>query len=262
MAARSEALTTINGGINRLRTQGAALKDSLYDLLNAYVTSSKTVKPRPGTIRYATLPSDTAGDPVTRGLCSFDDGLHVFAAEPVTVPAGFTLHVLAHPDGPDSAGNPIPLTKIHFAAPFLGFLYVVAEFQGGDIFHFWLQTGDVWAASTVYKVGSVVAPSVANGFAYQARRRTGAGLSWAPGVQRAIGDVVEPTEYNNFQYTVVDVAGTNPRSGATEPTWPLEDGAQVTEEADTTPAEAQTSTSATDPGSTPSPVVINRYWGF
>lgn len=48
-------LTTIGGGINRLRTKGGADRNSLYDLLNGYVTQANTVKVRPGSIRNANL---------------------------------------------------------------------------------------------------------------------------------------------------------------------------------------------------------------
>ena len=46
---RQFALTTAKGGINRLRDKGNASKDSLYDLLNGYVTQTNSIKPRPGT---------------------------------------------------------------------------------------------------------------------------------------------------------------------------------------------------------------------
>jgi hypothetical protein len=270
MAEREVALTTVNGGINRLRTKGAALQDSLYDALNCYVTASKTVKVRPGTFRTATLPTHTDGTDMTKGLCAFDGELHVFAAEDVSVPAGYVLHILSHPDPADSAGNPIPLTEIHFAAPFMGFLYVVAEFEGGDIFHFWLQTGDTWTADTIYKLGDIVAPTVPNGFAFQATRATPAHLSWAPNVQRHIPDsandthgIIEPTEYNDFFYTVVDTQGDNPRSGTSEPAWPTEDGAQITEDADGTIAAAPViATPQPDPNTKPAPSTTDRYSGL
>jgi hypothetical protein len=79
MADRSVALTAVNGGINRLRVKGAADRNSLYDLLNGYVTQQKTIKVRPGTFRTAELPEDTAGDGLTKGLCVFNDLFHVFS---------------------------------------------------------------------------------------------------------------------------------------------------------------------------------------
>jgi len=270
MAERSVPLTTIKGGITRLRTKGAALNDSLYDLLNGYVTAARTVRVRPGTFRDAVLPLDayefTADVPLTKGLCAFDGTLHVFGWEAVAVPAGYTLHVLRHPAGQNNDDTAIKISKIHFAAPFLGFLYVVAEFEEADfdhglgtVFHFWLQTGSVWEAEKIYKLGDIVTPTVPNGFAYQATRITPANPSWAPNVLRAVGDVIEPTVYNDFFYTVIGTLGNNPVSGATEPDWPEEDGAQIFEEADGTANPTVPSTPQPDPTGLPPPTIGDRY---
>lgn len=258
MADRSVALTTIKGGINRLRVKGAALNDSLYDFLNGYVTEAKTVTVRPGTFRVAELPTDTAGlIGLTKGLTSFEDALHVYSNEVVDVPAGFVLHVITHPDDVN-----LPIVEIHFAAPFLGFLYVVAEFEGGDVFHFWLQTGDTWLPDHIYKAGDIVVPTVPNGLSFQATRISSPKLSWAPNVQRALGDEIEPTVYNDFFYTVVDTLGDNPRSGTVEPIWPTTDGAQISEDADGTTTDPTTTTPPPDNSTTPSPAVADRYSNF
>lgn len=248
-------LTTVNGGISRLRTKGGALKDSLFDLVNGYVTSAKTVRVRPGSRRLATLHSST------RGLTSFDGVLHVFAAETVAVPSGYELHVITHPDlrNDDTDETIIALTKIHFAEPMMNALYVVGEFEDGLVRHFWLQTGDEWQASTIYKVGDIVMPSTPNGFAYQATRISAPYPSWAPNIARALDDIVEPTEFNNYYYTVVNVEGANPASGATEPTWPTEDGAQVIEDTEALPVSGATPTVQPDVDRTPAPATQDRY---
>jgi hypothetical protein len=253
------ALTTVKGGINRLRVKGAASKDALYDLVNGYVTSAKTVKVRPGTFRRASVAN-------TKGLCSFDGSLHVFAAETVAVPAGYTLNILTHPAGSNEDGSAIELSEIHFAAPFLGFLYVVAEFEDadfdhglGNIFHFWLQTGDVWEANTVYKLGDIVTPSTPNGRAYQATRLTAPFPSWKKGVERELGDIIEPTVYNDFYYTVVEVIGDNPVSGQTEPVWPTADGEQVAEDSASEFDGLTGTTPQPDPDAAPSPATQDRY---
>jgi hypothetical protein len=54
-------LTTLNGGINRLKVKGGALASRLYDLQNAYITNEGTIVPREGTARSATLTSQTIG---------------------------------------------------------------------------------------------------------------------------------------------------------------------------------------------------------
>jgi hypothetical protein len=43
---RDIPLTAIKGGINRTRTKGGARADTLYDLLNVYVTEDGTVQAR------------------------------------------------------------------------------------------------------------------------------------------------------------------------------------------------------------------------
>jgi hypothetical protein len=381
---RSAPLTTLKGGIDRRRTKGGARADTLYDLLNGYVTDEGTAVIRPGSQRIASV--DTA----TRGLCYFDGSLHVFCNTAVFVPEGFTLNILVHPDiegtatepthiltaGAAAAGDPfdftgfdiaditspgafgaidpgvledgtviavlisydaggntnyelwaqapggtglagggtpaatdcfeylyidafggvtlrndaadtpggtdsgdwriwiwtgavtgtdaqfvdgtdydlyfdssptgsegtsgadIAITKIHFAAPFMGALYVVAEFENGNVWHYWLQEGAVWEADKVYAAGDLVTPADPTGLVYRAERLGNAYPSWAAGQSRSDGtdgydvSVIEPTTYNGFYYTCVAATGTDPRSGTIEPTWPEEDGAQITETTD------------------------------
>lgn len=193
--------------MSRQRTKGAALKDMLYLLKNGYVTTEKTVKVRPGTVLEETL---TTG---TKGLVAFDGGFHVFASSSVSgLPSNYTLHILRAPDGE-------ALSEIHFAAPFLGFLYVAAEFADGDIYHYWLRTADDWAASTIYSANELVQPTTANGFLYRATRAEAVNPVWAAGVARAVNDKVEPSVANNYYFEVVTVTGANPISGVVEPAW-------------------------------------------
>lgn len=257
MADRSVALTTIKGGINRQRTKGGALEDSLYDLVNGYVSKSKTIVVRPGTPRVYELPTNTAGDGVTKGLMAFEGELHVFSDESVGVPAGVVLHVIQHPDA--TVAVPIPLLEINFAAPFMGFPYVSATFVNGDTYHFWLQSGDGWEAETTYRSGDIVTPVDFQGLSFQAQRLTDPSQSWAPNVLRTLGDVVEPTVYNDFYYTVVDTQGDNPRSGALEPVWPTEDGARINEDADGSTDTPPSITQPPDISNVPSPPVLDRY---
>lgn len=251
------ALTVVKGGISRLRSKGAAPQDVLYDLLNGYVTAEKTVRVRPGTIRTATLPTGA-----TKGLVAFDGSRHVFSSELVSVPDGYTLHVLVHPMFDDGTAGGFPIKKIHFAAPFLGFLYVVAEFDVGEtgaqaVYHYWLQTGGTWQANKIYRAGDIVEPSTPNGLAYRATRLGAPNPSWAPRVARTIGDKIEPTVYNDYYYTVVATAGANPASGLVEPTWPTEAGARVTEDTNATSAPPQSVTVA--PTNQPGSEVKDRY---
>lgn len=260
MADRNVALTVVKGGINRQRTKGGALNESLYDLVNAYITRSKTIVPRPGTLRVYDLSGDSAGASLSKGLVSHDGGLHVFCHELIDVPPGITLHIITHPD--QTSNLEIPILEINFAAPFMGFLFVAATFDinDGETYLFWLQSGDAWEAETVYSAGDIVVPTNSDGsLAFQAQRISAPNPSWAPDVERAIGDVIEPTVYNDYYYTVVDTQGTNPRSGATEPVWPTEDGAQVTEDADGAEPTPPSVTQPPDASKIPSPSIEDRY---
>jgi hypothetical protein len=234
---RTVPLTMLKGGINRQRIKGGARADSLYDLVNGHLTDAGTAKSRPGTLRMAVLPSST------KGLVSFDGTIHVFSHETGDVPAGYTRHVLTHPDPPT---DEVPeITAIHFAAPFLGFLYVVAEFTGGDVFHFWQRASGEWEADTIYNAGDVVTPTDPNGLSYEATRFGQPYPAWAPNVPRTLNDIIEPTVYNDFYYTAIDVLGTNTISGPTEPVWSTEDGGLTYESGD--------SNSQTPPAPNPGP---------
>lgn len=242
-------LTNIKGGINRLRTKGGARADVLYDAVNCHENDEGMMVARPGTSREATLDADTVG------LASFEGELITFCHEIVSVPSGFRLFVLSHPDSTPEA--PIALSKIHFAEPFMRFLYVAAEFENGDIYHFWLQTKGEWEAETFYYDGDVVEPTTPNGLGYKATRYIDPYPSWAPGVPRAVGDKIEPTEYNGFYYEVVDVIGTSPRSGSVEPTWPTEEGATVFE--DTEGNQTSDATTTVPPSNEPDQETQERY---
>lgn len=217
---RQVSLSTLKSGITRLRDKGGASPDALFDLLNGYVDASGAPTSRGGTRLSITLPAGT------KGLMPINGSFLVFSHVPTVIAdPKYSCEVLVNPNDPDQ-----PIKEIHFATPFLGYPYVVAEFDNGDVIHYWLQDGKPWQAGTFYHTGDIVEPTTPNGLAYRATRDGSALPSWAPNVPRAIGDTIEPTVYNDYLYTVVDVAGDNPASGAVEPTWPAADGAQVIED--------------------------------
>lgn len=229
--ASTVTLSAVKAGITRLRTKGGASEDSLYDLANAYVTAARTIKPRPGSSRHATLPEGTVG------LALFNGVFQVFSDRGIVgMPANFNLNVLSHPE-PDP-DNPPSLVRIWKAEPFMGGLYVVAEWsdQVGTrkAYHYWIQTvsaGD-WKPETIHMLYDKVTPTLQNGIAYEAHRLLPADPVWQPNVERALNDAVEPTTFNGYRYVAIEVIGSPPKSGAVEPNWIAREGALVIEEAD------------------------------
>lgn len=235
---RTVQLSMLAGGIDRQRPKGGASADWLYDLVNGYVTEAGTAESRPGTYEDIELPAGC------KGLVAFDGKLVTFRATSAsTGNALYEVEVITDPVVPAS-----PLFRIHFAAPFLGYLYVVAEFESGNVYHYWLQEVATWAQKTPTAVGDVVQPTVPNGYVYRAHRLGDPNPVWAAGVPRTVGDVVEPTESNGFKYEVIDTLGTNPRSGSDEPDWPEANGETIIEDADLGPPPGAPSTGGTDPG--------------
>lgn len=224
--SRTAQLTVVKDGINRLRPKGGARADSLYDLVNGYVTAERTVVNRPGTRRLVQLPAGTVG------LVAFEDLYHVFASAVVSLALfpTFRLNILLHPLDPNAE-----LERIHYAAPFLGALYVVAEFDDGQIYHYWLQAGETWEAATEYSANQFATPTVENGYVYRATRLASPYPAWTPGTARTLGpppSIIEPTTYNEYYFTAIALQGSNPSSGTTEPPWPTATGATLIESTD------------------------------
>jgi len=256
MTARRFVLNTAAGGIDR-REIISAPQSVLYDLVNGYVDGRGKPRSRAGTALEVLF---SAG--LTKGLMAWANKLWVFSHASVTSDnPKYDVLRINDPEQPSAT-----LVNIHFAAPYLGYPYVVAEFSSGRVWHFWIVAPEVWTPDTAMSVGDIVAPTVPNGFYYRAGRQGNPSPVWAPDVPRAINDIVEPTEANGFRYTVVAVEGDNPRSGSEEPDWPEEDGAQVTEDVDQgapagTPGTGGTDTTPGGPGTVPSPIE-DRYGSF
>ena len=216
---RAQYLSAVKAGITRLRDKGGASEDALFDLVNGYVTAARTIRMRPGARLPLTLP------PGTVGLTSFRGAFVVFA-DAVTPPGpGYSVVVLKHP-----SNGAATLREIHFSLPFLGYLYVVAEFSDGSTYHYWLEEGKPWAAGTTYLPGALVSPSVANGLAYRLLDTGSGHAPWEAYATRTVGDIVVPTTANGYRYTVTGVSSNGARSGDTEPNWPADAGATVNED--------------------------------
>lgn len=228
--ASTVTLSAVKAGITRLRIKGGASEDSLYDLANGYVTAARTIRPRPGSAVFADLP------PGTIGLALFNGVFQVFSDRGMSdLPPRFNLNVLNHPNRDPE--NPQTLVRIWKAEPFMGGMYVVAEWSDsppGGAYHYWIQTSTAgsWKPNNVQMIYDKVTPTVQNGVVYEAHRLLPADPAWQPGVERAVGEVIEPTTFNGYKYTAIETHGTPPRSGAVEPTWIARDGAIVIEEAD------------------------------
>lgn len=164
----------------------------------------------------------------------------------------------------------IAIKEIHFAQPFMGFLYVAAEFEPdtsglGSIFHYWIQVDDetsAWAANTDYQIGDIVIPvSADTGFFYVASRASAPNPMWTPNTAEEVGNKVEPTVPNGYYFTCISTFGTNPTTSADEPTWPTADGATVEEFSQLTSDQLfTTATAAPQPATnTPNPNTTAKY---
>ena len=247
-------LSTANAGMTRLRSKGNADAGTLYDLLNGYITLAGTIRPRPGTQTDITLPTNT------KGLVAHKCRIYVFSHIPQVTsnPDKYVVATLRHPVDPT-----IPILQVHFAAPFMGFLYVAATFDDNNTWHYWLEELDPWSPNTDFMEGDRVFPTTENGYGYKATRIGSVGEAWAANVSRIVGDVVEPTVANGYKYTVIAVTGLNPSSGVFEPDWPEESGAQIIEYAqgEQTPIQPVTPI-IVDPNFIPYPGYENPAGGY
>lgn len=216
---RTIVLNTSAAGMTRLRGKGGASPETLWELTNGYVNASRSIQQRPAVQYQTKLPS------TSRGLTVFNGTLYTFTAHAVSNPGTATVKILTHPT-PGFAGE---LYRIHFAQPFMGLLYVVAEFDDHNVYHYWLQEPAAWKAVTVYNIGDIVQPTTPNGFYYKATTFN-APKAWQPHHSYSNGDTVQPTTYNGFFYTATSCSPSSPTlSGDTEPTWLAFVGALVYE---------------------------------
>lgn len=240
-------------GINRQKLRGNAQAATFWDLVNCYVTSSGTIRKRPGFRLLGTL------DASSKGLFANNGTLHAYTTSVLTNPSGINLqyHTLVPPLNLDSNGNPIAYTlkKVWADLFYLGKQFVIAEFTPEVVVYYWMQSPAAWKAGVSYNINDTVQPSTPNGFYYKVANSQFP-QAWQPGKNYAVGAVVVPTTLNGWKYTVITADGTNPSSGTTEPTWPKSNGATVTEEHD------DTSTPTAPPAVPPSNPGGTRYGNF
>lgn len=216
---RTITLNTAAAGMTRLRNKGGANPETLFELTDAYVTASRSIKPRPAMVYKTKLPSASKGYAVYNGV------RYTFAARSASNPGSATVLILVHPN-PAFAGT---ISKIHFAHPFMGYLYVVAEFSDSNVYHYWLQRPSPWFANTVYDANAIVEPTTPNGLYFKAIIENPP-LSWQPNHQYATNDTVQPTTYNKYGYTATNLTPSSPApSGGTEPAWIAKEDALILE---------------------------------
>lgn len=228
----SMLLSAVKTGITRLRVKGGASADSLYDLVNGYVTAARTIAPRPGSETFAQLPEGTIG------LSLFNGVFQVFSDHAISgLPENFNLNVLSPPADAVASGQYPSLVRIWKSEPLMGGLYVVAVWSDrvDRGIHYWLQgaSASAWQPNHIYMLGEKVV--AANGLTFSAGRIGEPNPAWTADTETAEGYIVEPTTFNGYSYTAIEVYGSPPRTGQSEPAWIANDGATVVEEADTAP---------------------------
>lgn len=252
---RPYPITVLSGGINRLRVKGGAAANSLYDLQNAWITNAGAVVPREGTIRAVTLDSSTVGLAAANGQFNIFSSAFSTAA----LPANYVLNVLSNPN--NTTTSPI---IIWYAKPFMGFLYVVAEFSDLSVHHYWLQNNGTWTSTTDYTSASIVLPPVLNGLAYQGIRDFPVQPLWTAETLITSGSYVEPNTPTGFAYQAVATTGSPVHTGAVEPVWPTLAGGIIQEfgDFDLSASDAGTTQASLNQISTASPLgsnITDRY---
>ncbi|MGI9303740.1 MAG: hypothetical protein ACR2RB_13720 [Gammaproteobacteria bacterium] len=116
-------------GIDLRKGRAVADSNRLRAATNAYVTTGWAIQKRPGFPLLFALPVGT------QGLFGWNNQVHVFTAGPVFTPDAdeIAVHSIPHPL------STVALSEIHYVGVFNGFLYVVAEYVNGDIYHHYLD---------------------------------------------------------------------------------------------------------------------------
>lgn len=176
-------------GLDRRKGKASSEPNRLRVLTNAYVTTGKQVQKRPVLSLVTTL------EPGTKGLKAAAGKLNTFYESGTIAHTHslFTTRKLPHPTLSQA------ITRIHYCDSFAGYIYAVAEYADGSIWHHYLDDDGAWAAATTYTVNTYRRPSVANGLRYKVTAIAGSGTSAAS----------EPAWPTTVGATVVDNPGPN-----------------------------------------------------
>ncbi|OSI16507.1 hypothetical protein BWD09_07005 [Neisseria dentiae] len=124
-----------DGGLDLRQLQSSADANRLRTLRNAYITTGRTIKKRPGMKKVANMPTNTVG------IFSGIDGLFTFTSDvnsPKTAQGidGSLIRIIAVPYNNDT------LQEIVHVEVFNGNLYVAAKYVGGDVKHHYISGDD------------------------------------------------------------------------------------------------------------------------
>lgn len=176
-------------GLDRRKGKASSEPNRLRVLTNAYITTGKQVQKRQVLQRVATLEAGTVGLRAAHGkLNTFYESGTITHAKTL-----FQAQKIPHPSSSQA------VAKVHYCDSFAGYLYVVAEYADGSIWHLYLDDDGAWQGATAYSVGDYVRPSTQNGYRYKVTAIAGSGTSGAS----------EPTWPTTVGGTVIDNAGAN-----------------------------------------------------
>lgn len=126
-----------DGGLDTRK--GASVSDAnrLRDLKNAYITTGRAIKKRPGLELTASLEAGTKGLVSGRGKLNtfFKYGAGITHAD-----SRFIAHALAHTTGPVAGYSAGSISNIEYAEVFSGYFYVSATYSDGSTYHYYLDT--------------------------------------------------------------------------------------------------------------------------
>ncbi len=160
-----------DGGLDVSRSPSVAGANQLRVLKNAYVTTGRTLRKRPGLRKLGTLKAGTVGLAAGGHAVYGDARLWVFGddSQGNAHPGVSGVTVTTQPLPPNDAYPIAWPTRIRSAVDFNGYLYVVAEWGQNLTRHCWIGgTTRKWTPQTVYAAGDTVIPTTPNGYRYRA----------------------------------------------------------------------------------------------
>lgn len=212
MPVRSVTLNASKAGMTRLRDKGGASPETLYELTNAYINASRSPTQRPGTTWTYQFGANT------HGLVAFQGIFYAFTDNPAAIVStgNYRVVLLRNP----VAGSAATLSKVTYAVPFMGYLYVVGVYSDGTAHHFWLQNPPAWTANTSYAANTLAQPKTINGYYYKVSPIQNV-PAWQPHFVYTLSSICQPTVYNGFHYqkTSADSISNVITSGPNEPAW-------------------------------------------